>query len=601
MNFLFIVPKDKHFDMITVPPGVIYVATSLKKAGFNVIGLNLNFEDGDLEAITSAIGNHDIGAVCIGGLSSQYTAIKAIIQTVKAINPEIQTIVGGGLVTSDPQLVMENIGADFGAIGQGEITIQEWAKALVDQDDLHSIDGLIFKEAGSLVKNDARAEITNLDSLDFPDYDIFDYPQIPNMVNYVTGLPKRCLNITASRSCPYNCTFCYHPSASRYRRRSIDNIFAEIDFMLARYEVQHIALIDELFAAGKGQLAAFCERMKTYDLTFGCQLRVDSVDEDMLRQLKEAGCIVISYGIESADNEILQSMRKKTTIEQTENALNYTRKAGLFIQGFFIFGDISETKTSVQKTLKWWLSHLEYGINLEVIDVFPGTYLYQYAVEQGIISDKLLFLEQGCPRINVSRLDDKEMNQLLEKVIYLSEEFRGATAGTKVEKLNPDGSCNMIAECLHCGHTNHFPNVMFTFKNTRGSAAASCQKCHSKMKVPPANAISRPTYKAVLDKALEAYFAPLAQQGLRIVIWGATEKASCLLLSSPSLRTCVAGVVDRDFKLKNGRLLDLFPIQDPAVLEDLDFDALVIGAAGYEDEIIAAVRKTGKDFQLLDI
>jgi anaerobic magnesium-protoporphyrin IX monomethyl ester cyclase len=601
LNYLFIVPRDKHFGMVAIPPGIIYVATSLQEAGFQVTGLHLNFEDGDDDAISDAIQKNDIGAVCIGGLSSQYTAIKVIIQTIKNINPNIKTIVGGGMVTAEPQLVMENIGADFGVVGQGEITICELAEALKKGADLNCINGLVFKEGGLLKWNPARAEITDLDSLPFPDYDIFDYPQIPNMINHIIGLPKKCIHITASRSCPYNCTFCYHPSGSKYRRRSIDGIFAEIDFMIERYEIDHISMVDELFAAGKDRLSDFCDRMKSYSQDFSCQLRVDSVDEEMLIKLKEAGCILISYGIESADNEILKSMRKNTTIEQTERALYFTRKAGLFVQGFFIFGDIEETKTSVQTTLKWWLNHLEYGINLEVIDIFPGTYLYQYAVEQGIISDRLLFLEQGCPRINVSKLDDGEMNQLLEKVIYLSEEFRGATAGTKVEKINADGSCDMVAQCLHCGHTNRFPKVSFEFKNTRGAAAGCCENCKSKMKVPPADAISRPTYKAVLDKALEAFFQPLAKSGKRIAIWGATEKTSCLLLGSASLRQCVAGVVDRDFKIKKDRLLDLFPIQDPAVLEQLEFDCLIIGAAGYEDEILAAVRKTGKKFTLLDI
>ncbi|MCP4292695.1 MAG: radical SAM protein [bacterium] len=599
MNFLFIVPRDKHFDMVSIPPGVIYVATNLKASGYSVTGLHLSFEEGDEQAISSAIKNNNIDVVLVGGLSSQYTAIKTIIKTVKTLNSGIKTVVGGGMVTAEPELVMANIGADFGVVGQGENTVCCLAGVLETGADPGSVDGLIYWLDGRLKHNPPRAEVKDLDSLPFPDYSIFDYPQIPNMVQHVSGLPKKVLSITASRSCPYNCTFCYHPSGSKYRRRSIDNIFEEIDEMLQKYEIDHVSMVDELFASGKGRLEEFCDRMKPYDLTFACQLRVDGVDEDMLMQLKEAGCILISYGIESADNAILKSMRKNTTIEQTEKALEATRKAGIFIQGFFIFGDIEETQASVQTTLKWWLNHLEYGINLEVIDIFPGTYLYKYAVERGIIANRLEFLEKGCPRTNVSKLSDGEMNQLLDKVIYLSEEFRGATAGTRVQRLHKNGACDMAAPCLHCGHVNHFPEVFFEFKNTRSSAAGSCEKCKSKMKMPPADAISRSTYKVVLDKALDVYFEKWANK--RIVIWGATEKTSCLLLGSQCLRDSVVAVVDRDFTFKAGRLLDLFEIQDPQILQNMEFDALVIGAAGYEEEILDTLHTMGRKFEFLDI
>jgi anaerobic magnesium-protoporphyrin IX monomethyl ester cyclase len=601
MNYLFVVPKDNMYGLMTIPPGIVYVASALKESGRNVFGIHLNFEEDADAAIQRAMLVYDINVVCTGGLSDQYLEVKKIIRTVREIKSDAITIVGGGLVTSEPEVVLAGVEADIGIIGQGEICICEVAAALEKKKNLGNIDGLVFNDSGCIKKTDLRYDIKDIDSICFPDYSIFNYRKIPNNPVYINGKLKKSLNITASRSCPYNCTFCYHPSGSRYVQRSVDNIFQEIDLMLKSYKVDHLSIIDELFATNKERVLEFCERIKKYGLTYAVQLRVDSISEEILMALKDSGCIIISYGIESADNDILASMRKRITIEQIEKALILTKKVGIFIQGNFIFGDIEETVESANRTLRWWMNHLDYGLNLYMIRVFPGSYLYKYALEKGIIVDRLSYLENGCPPINVSRLSDSEMKALRDKIIYLNSEMTGATFGIQVSRIDDEGAYDLKAECMNCGTLNSFKNIKFEYKNVSGADSFCCEQCSQKMRVSPANIVSKGTYKTILDNVLEQYFSSFAKQEKKIVIWGVTEKSTALLIGSKSLRDCVVAVVDRDYQVKNWTFLDRYKIESPDVLHNLAFDSLIIGAAGYERQVIDQVRAMGLDVDILDI
>lgn len=208
-------------------------------------------------------------------------------------------------------------------------------------------------------------------------------------INYVAAC------VIASRSCPFSCTFCFHPSGRKYRQRSLDNIFAEIDYLLKTTEVKQLIISDELFAVKKQRVFEFCKRISKYKINWSLQLRVTDVNPEMLQAMKDSGCVCISYGLESADNSVLKSMEKHITIEQIETALKMTYAVNIDIQGGFIFGDIAETNETAANTLKWFDANSNYGLELNMIHIFPGTPLYNFAFEHGIIRDKVEYLKKG--------------------------------------------------------------------------------------------------------------------------------------------------------------------------------------------------------------
>lgn len=134
---------------------------------------------------------------------------------------------------------------------------------------------------------------------------------------------KNTILMSTSRACPYQCTFCFHSSGSKYRQRSLDNFFEELDILVEKYAIKYIFIVDELFAVKMDRLKEFCQRIKPYNIKWWAEFRVNTVTKEMVDLLKDANCAVMAFGIERADNRILKSMRKNITIEQTANALNW--------------------------------------------------------------------------------------------------------------------------------------------------------------------------------------------------------------------------------------------------------------------------------------
>lgn len=428
-NILLIVPR--YFSTETcgyiMPMGILYVSAALKTSGTcNVFTLNLNHcEEDDRTVLEQIISKNNINIVGCGGISGQFVEIYPLFKIIKEINPAIITIAGGGMITADPIPAMEAFDgyADIGAIGEGEITMPELMQAIGTDGSYNEIDGLIFREDNKWHITKRRADIMDLDSIPLPDYAGFDYDKyIETNGEIVDNVKYSPVAIIGGRSCKYNCTFCFHPSGSRYRQRSLDSIFTEIDWLLAHYDINYIALREELFASDEQRVLDFCERARSYPIVWSIQLRVDSVTQTIVNALKESNCRYVFLGIESADNRILKSMRKNITIEQVEVALKMTIDAGLDTRSTIILGDEQETIESARRTLDWWKEHRKYSaIDLGLIIAFPGSTLYKHARKNGKIPDPVKFLNDGCPVVNLSEnITAKEFHEIAADISRFS-------------------------------------------------------------------------------------------------------------------------------------------------------------------------------------
>ena len=424
-NVLLVIPRylsTAQYGYI-IPMGIMYVSSALKNSGVaNVFTLNLNHqEESDESVLRRVLAENSIDIVGTGGISGQFIEIGPLAALVRRIAPQVRIIVGGGMITADAIPAMEAFdgSVDVGMIGEGEITVPELVQALHRGSSLHKVDGLIFKENDEWVITDRRKDIMDLDTIAFPDYAGFDYDKYLEMNGEVIGGVKYSqVAVIGGRSCKYNCTFCFHPSGSKYRQRSLDNIFTEIDYLLANYNVNYIALREELFASDEGRVLDFCERMKNYPIVWSIQLRVDSVTPRMVKALSESKCRYVFLGIESADNGILKSMRKHITIEQVEYALDLANSAGLDTRSTLILGDSVETKETAYRTFNWWLEHKSVNsIDIGLIIAFPGSTIYKRARLNGRIPDPVQFLKDGCPIVNLSEnMTDEEFDKLVADI-----------------------------------------------------------------------------------------------------------------------------------------------------------------------------------------
>ena len=583
-NYLFASPIAKGGIVgLSFPVGIACVAAALRDTGRPVIGFNPAFSTDPDHDFENIILEKNIDILCIGGMSTYYNQIENMINLAKSIRPTIITVLGGSLVSTEPEVVIGNIGADYGIIGQGEITIVELAKALEEtsKEDLAivlpQVDGLVYKDANGIVYvNKCRRDIDDLDAMPFPAYDLF------NITEYIekTGI----LPIVGSRSCPYQCTFCYHSSGTKYRQRSLDNIFAEIDHW-KNNKIELLFITDELFSTNKSRVYEFCDRIKEYGIKFYFQARPDDLDEEMVIKLKESGCALVTIGIESADDDILKSMKKHVTFAQIENVLKILKKYDLHITGNFIFGDIEETQISVDKTLTWYNQHPEYFVNLIMIRVLPGSYLYEYAVSKGLIPDRLAFIKKGCPLVNVSKLTDEQYRSLNDKIDNTRNERTPFAQNLQISKIYDDNSASISMECPICGTVNTAIVLDITRENGQ-----QCRSCGELMRIYPYGLIDKKVFAGLMKNLLNEYFRPYAERGDRIVAYGISDISKAMYIYSANFRNCLISFSSADNNAFPDGLYGV-PVISPEKIKLVGADYLVIDSIKYFDEIRQYIEK----------
>lgn len=478
------------------PLGLAYISACLKRAGYNVDVLNLNhYDENQSDLIKEKLCKGNYKYVLTGGLSAHYRQIKSIISDVKGSGIGATVIIGGGVVTSTPILMYNELSPDYMVLGEGEETIVELINKLNNEvRDLGNIKGIGYRDSsGELVITPSRSPIMDLDSLPLPDLEGFEFEKYldmqrpnDNLYLYINDKPSF-YPIISSRGCPYNCTFCYHPLGQKYRSRSIDNFINEVKYVTEKYKVNNLAIFDELLSADRKRLFDICERFKNLPrkINWMCQLRVDNIDYEMLKIMKDAGCFIISYGFESASDSILKSMKKNITISQIERAMDLTRKAGIGIQGYFIFGDPAETSETACETLDFWTKHKDYHITMGYIRPYPGSVLWKREITSNKLnstSEQLNFLDHCILNPpNLTKMNEREWFELqknVQKALITNDHF-----GELIDsKKRSENNHSIVIRCPHCKeiitYNNFHQRILGVFK-------LACRNCNQAMNMTP--------------------------------------------------------------------------------------------------------------------
>jgi radical SAM superfamily enzyme YgiQ (UPF0313 family) len=484
MKFLLVVPRfvRNAGDPYMFPLGLAYIAAALKQEAHDVYCLNLNHDYRPIsDIIAEAVDDFDPDVCGTGTLSTLFQHAKDVFDAARATKPDIINIAGGGMVSSSPSIAGQVLDFDYGVIGEGEDSIVELADSLSCGSDPSRVTGLAIREGdGGIRLTMPRDPIRDLDALPWPDYDAFGIDQ------WFALEREQKMTMISSRSCPFSCSFCFHPSGRTYRSRSLDGFFAEFDQLYRKYDVKTLQLNDELFSVRKDRILEFCDRIRPYDVEWQVSLHVKSVDAETLAAMKTSGCIEIGYGVESANEAVLQSMRKKATRAEIDRTLWMTHENRIGIQANLIFGDPVETVETANDSLDWWAQNRELQINLILLKVYPGSRIFDEAVAQGRITDGAAQLLN--PGRNFSKIDDVTHNALATRLMAFNETLlmpakvlgfeRGPTAhplhGTMYDFDWLCPRCNTINE------VRQFPiNDPWLFQNIR----VPCIECRSRFDI----------------------------------------------------------------------------------------------------------------------
>jgi len=398
MKFSFINPSpdvelptsEKHKAIGSWPPlGILYVATALKEEGIEVSVLDQAAKNLSVKAAVNWVKHQNPDLLGFSTLSSSGRTAAIIAREVKNENPNLPIVFGNYHATFNAERILKTYPwVDVIVRGEGEETSVEILKCLENKRNLKNVLGITFRNKNRIVSTPDRPLTKNLDSLPFPDRELLDvgYHSIVAGLNVA---PKKFTTIISSRGCVYRCRFCGCRKFARnlWRRRSVRNIIDELHLLLSEGYRQFL-FVDDNFATNSKRVMELCReiRREKMDIEWICEMRVDNCSYDMLRETVKAGCIMVYYGIESANQRILDYYNKQTTPEQAETAVKTARKAGVdVIVGSFILGAPKETKEEILNTLKFAQKISLDVPQFNILGVFPGTDLWDELQVAGIL------------------------------------------------------------------------------------------------------------------------------------------------------------------------------------------------------------------------
>lgn len=495
-TILIVVPKYAVSNDInyryTFPLGLGFISAVLKRAGYSVDCLNLNHRSGYIKDIVKEVlDKKKYDYVCTGSNSLIYSIIEKILDSVRAHDSKPKTVIGGPIITSEPEAVFNALNPDFAVIGEGEETIVELLESLELGKDIGEVKGIGYRNKnGKAIFTIKRDAIEDLDALPYPDFEGIGFRELlehmctnTDYANNASDDP-RVYPLLASRGCPFKCTFCYH--YEMYRARSMDNIMEELRFAVRSYGINIINIFDECFSIKKGRISEFCDRIKELkeelgtDLKWTCQMTVNSVDKDILRQMKVAGCDSISYGFESYSAAVLRSMHKPITPEQIDRAFHETLDAGIAVQANFIFGDIAETSETAKVTLDYWKERCRGQVNLDFIQPYPGSEIYSHCLRKGIIKDKIDFIKNriasGDAFNMTKKMTDDEFRELKRNVLEAEGKYREHVRPISLEKVK-ENIYSIDVKCPYCSQNIRYKKCLINNRLTYGFNLI-CRNCH---------------------------------------------------------------------------------------------------------------------------
>jgi len=365
-----------HSHLVTPPLALGYLSAYLRNNGYQVKivdGLNYGLTN---QEIVEQCQEADLVGISI--MSDYFLETKDLCQKLKQINKKV--VLGGPHPSVLAKETLEETKADYVIIGEGEETLLDLVKAIENQQDVKQIPGLISRNKKEFIP---RPLIKDLDSLPFLDWSALDprnYKKAPHGA-LIKNFPVA--PIISSRGCPYQCKFCASPAIWHriIRFRSPANVVDEIEYLVNNFGVKEIHFEDDNLTLKKEHVSQICSLILERNLKISWAtpngIRADQVNFEILQLMKQSGCYYIVFGIESGNQEILDSIEKKEKLIEIERAVNWSHRLGLMTQGFFIFGLPGETEKTIKRTIDFAKKIPLDRAQFLLLDLLPGSALWR--------------------------------------------------------------------------------------------------------------------------------------------------------------------------------------------------------------------------------
>ena len=401
-------------DLIVIPPlpptDLMYLAAVAEKVGLEA-KINDYSQNGDYETdLKEFKPDYLVINIATPTLEHDLDAVKKA----KEICPNIVTIAkGAAFLTLAERIIKEHDTLDFGILGEAENTLKE----ILEEKPKDEILGLYYKENDEVKFTGNRPFIEDLDSLPFPARHLVD-----NNIYRRPDNNKVQATIKVSRGCPFHCFFCLATpvSGAKVRRRSPENIVAEIKECVEKYNIKNFLFWSDIFNIDKDWTMKLCQAIidSGLKITWSANTRADTADLEMAEMMYKSGCRLVSIGVESGSQYMLEKMGKKITLNDVRRTVKVFKKAKIRIYNYFVIGLPWETEETVEETIKFAIELNSDFISFYTATPLPGSRFYDYAVEHNLF-DKDTSFENAYyyPAVNTHHLSRERVFELHKSAI----------------------------------------------------------------------------------------------------------------------------------------------------------------------------------------
>jgi radical SAM superfamily enzyme YgiQ (UPF0313 family) len=394
------------------PLGLASIAAYVRQRNYSVKIIDCNTEAISVNLFHGLLGkkfsSYDIRFIGLTSMTSNIKKAYVIAKICRQLHPESKIVIGGVHATFLPEEVLSNESIDYAVLGEGEITFEE----MLSGKNIETIEGLAYKKGKKIEINQPRKRIQNLDELPMPAYDLLPIRKYRPAKGTYKKLPA--MSMMTSRGCPGRCTFCSKTLGFKLTFRSAEKIFKEIKYLHDKWGIRQILFYDDTFTVFRNNVIRLCKLLikSKMDISWTCFARVDFINYYMLRMMKKAGCHQIMYGVENIDEIVLRNINKKITMDKVEQAVRWTKKAGIECRLSFMVGNPGDNPEVVKKNIEFVKKLNPDLVVVNITTPFPGTVMFNWAKENNLL------LSEDWDDYNLTT-QVMRLENLNEKQIYL--------------------------------------------------------------------------------------------------------------------------------------------------------------------------------------
>lgn len=371
------------------PIWLAYAAGVAEAAGHEIRLIDAPAERLDMEGVFSRLDlfSPDL-AVIDTSTPSIYNDAKTAGK-IKTLFPDAFTVLVGTHPSALPEETLKNNRSlDAVAVAEYEYTVRDLAHAMERRCPLETVDGLIFRKNGHIVRNREREKIRDLDEIPFVSSVYKKHLNIREYFFAAANYPM--VMIMTGRGCPYKCFFCVYPQVfhgRRYRTRSPGNVVDEFECIVKDFPgVKEIGIEDDCFTANRNHVRKICELLirRNVKIKWYCNVRGD-VDYGLLKLMKRAGCRLVTVGFESSSQEVLDAMGKGENAERYYRFTRDAKRAGILVHGCIMVGNPGDTRQTLAASYEFAKKINCDSMQFYPLYVYPGTEAYDWARRKGYL------------------------------------------------------------------------------------------------------------------------------------------------------------------------------------------------------------------------